>query len=109
LKRRDGTRTVMSDLFTSNADGSGLRRLTKTPYQDELFPSWDPSGERLAFVRYLPELFESELVEAGIGASVMQLNADGTCPKEILKPSIVAIYGAAWQPGPGREAGRIPC
>ena len=109
LKRRDGTRTETSDLFTIGADGTGLRRLTNTRYQDESFPSWDPSGERLAFVRYLPELVESELLETGIGASVMQINADGTCPREILKPSVVAIYGAAWQPGPGREARRIAC
>jgi Tol biopolymer transport system component len=109
LRRRDGTRTVSSDLFTIRADGSGLRRLTNTRYQDEVYPSWDPSGERLAFVRYLPELVESELGEIGVGASVMQMNTDGTCPREILEPSFIAIYGAAWQPGPGREAGRIAC
>jgi len=109
LRRRDGTRTVTSDLFTSRADGSGLRRLTNTRYQDEVYPSWNPSGERLAFVRYLPEPAENEFLEAGIGGSVMQINANGTCPREILEPSIVAIYGAAWQPGPGREAGRIAC
>jgi len=51
LRRRDGTRTETSDLFTIRSDGTGLRRLTKTRYQDESFPSWDPSGERLAFVR----------------------------------------------------------
>jgi dipeptidyl aminopeptidase/acylaminoacyl peptidase len=109
LRRRDGTRTVSSDLFTSKADGSGLQRLTKTRYQDEAYPSWDPSGERLAFVRNLPELAENELVEIGVGASVMQVNADGTCPREILEPSFVAIYGAGWQPGLGREVGRIAC
>jgi dipeptidyl aminopeptidase/acylaminoacyl peptidase len=109
LRRRDGTRTLSSDLFTSRADGSGLRRLTNTRYQAEAYPSWDPSGERLAFVRYLPEFAESELIEIGVGAAVMQMNADGTCPREILKPSVVAIYGASWQPGPGREAGRISC
>lgn len=109
LRRRDGTRTVSSDIFTIRADGSGLRRLTNTRFQDEAYPSWDPSGERLAFVRYLPEPVESELAEIGVGASVMQMNADGTCPQEILEPSVIAIYGAAWQPGPGREAGRIDC
>jgi tricorn protease-like protein len=109
LRRRDGTQTESSDLFTIKADGTGLRRLTKTRYQDEAFPSWDPSGERLAFVRYLPETVENELLEIGVGASVMQMNADGTCPREILESSIEAIYGAAWQPGPGREAGRIAC
>ena len=109
LRRRDGTRTVSSDLFTIRPDGSGLRRLTDTRFQDEAYLSWNPSGERLAFVRYLPEYTKNELIETGIGASVAQVNADGTCPKEILKPSFIAIYGAAWQPGPGREAGRIKC
>jgi Tol biopolymer transport system component len=109
LRYRDGKRTVSSDLFTIKADGSGLRRLTNTRYQDEAYPSWNPSGERLAFVRNLPEPVESEFVQIGLGAAVMQMNADGTCPREILKPSIFGIYGVAWQPGPGREAGRIEC
>jgi hypothetical protein len=109
LRRRDGTRTESSDLFTVRADGSGLRQLTDTRYQDEAYPSWDPSGERLAFVRYLPEPVENELLEIGVGAAVMQINADGTCPREILKPSLFAVYGVAWQPGPGRGAGRIKC
>lgn len=109
LRYRDGKRTMSSDLFTIEAGGSGLRRLTNTRYQDEVYPSWDPSGERLAFVRNLPEPVESELVQIGLGASVMQVNADGTCPREILRPSIFAVYGVAWQPGPGRGAGRIEC
>ena len=109
LRRRDGTHTESSDLFTIKADGTGLRRLTRTRDQAEDFPTWDPSGERLAFVRYLPETVENEFLEAGVGASVMQINADGTCAREILEPSIEAIYGAAWQPGPGRGAGRITC
>lgn len=109
FKRHDGTRTVTSDLFTIGADGTGLRRLTGTRDQTEAYPSWNPSGERLAFVRYLPETTENEFLEVGVGASVMQMNADGTCPREILEPSIEAIYGAAWQPGPGRGAGRIGC
>lgn len=109
LRRRDGTRTETSDLFTIKADGTGLRRLTSTRDQNEVFPSWNPSGERLAFVRYLPETVESELLEIGVGASVVQMNADGTCARDILKPSIEAIYGAAWQPGLGRGVGRIAC
>ncbi|HEX6228396.1 MAG TPA: hypothetical protein VFZ41_02915 [Solirubrobacterales bacterium] len=109
LLQRDGNRTFSGDVYTSRADGSRLRRLTKTRFQDESFPSWDPSGERLAFVRNLPEPVENELIELGVGASVVQMNADGTCLQEILEPSGSAIYGAAWQPGPGREAGRIAC
>jgi TolB protein len=110
LRRRDGTRSVSSDVYTARADGTGLRRITKTPSQDEFSPSWDPSGERLAFIRSLPESgMENELVEVGIGAAVMQMNADGTCPRVVVEPGFVGHYGAAWQPGPGRGAGRIDC
>lgn len=39
----------------------------------------------------------------------MQINADGTCEAEILSAPHIAFYGPTWQPGPGREAGRIEC
>lgn len=109
LVQRDGNRTVSSDIYTSRADGSGLRRLTKTRFRDEAYPSWDPSGQRLAFVRHLPEFLESELIQLGFGAKVVQMNADGTCSREVVESSIFGLYGAAWQPGPGRGAGRIAC
>jgi dipeptidyl aminopeptidase/acylaminoacyl peptidase len=109
LVQRDGNRTFSSDIYTSGTDGSGVRRLTRTRFQDEAYPSWDPSGERLAFIRNLPEPVENDLIQLGIGASVLQMNADGSCQRKILGPSIVGLYGVAWQPGPGREAGRIAC
>ncbi len=109
LVQRDGNRTFSSDIYTSRTDGSGARRLTRTRFRDEAYPSWDPSGERLAFIRNLPEPVENDLIELGIGASVLQMNADGSCQRKILGPSIVGLYGVAWQPGPGREAGRIAC
>jgi Tol biopolymer transport system component len=110
MRRRDGTRTVQSDIYTARASGSGLRRVTKTPFRDEAYPSWDPSGERLAFVRHLPEAQRAnDLIELGVGSALMQMNADGTCPRQVLAPDFAGIYGAAWQPGPGREAGRIAC
>ncbi len=111
LRLRDGTTTSTSDLFTVDADGNGLRRLTRTRYRNELYQSWDPSGERLAFVRY-PAMVDklTDRGEIGIGSKVMQMNSDGSCPRDILdqQPS-TAFYGVTWEPGPGREAGRIDC
>jgi TolB protein len=40
------------DLFVCGSDGSGLKRLTKTPTADEDFPAWSPDGTRLVFARY---------------------------------------------------------
>jgi Tol biopolymer transport system component len=106
-KRRKGGPAESAALFTIGAGGGEPRRLTRGPGIDR-FPSWDPSGERLAFVHYRPEV--TELDEIGIGSALMQVNADGSCPGRILGPARkVGLYGAAWQPGLGREAGRIAC
>jgi Tol biopolymer transport system component len=43
--------TAYFDLFVMNADGSGQRRLTRTP-QNEFVFSWSPDGRRLAFFRF---------------------------------------------------------
>jgi len=107
VKHGNGNDDTTTDLFTVKADGGGLHRLT-SGRKDDYFPSWDPSGERIAFVRYRPEVTERD--EIGIGSAVMEVNADGTCLRTVLRPSrYAAFYGTTWQPGPGREAGRIVC
>lgn len=111
LRLRDGTTTTTSDLFVIKADGKDLKRLTRTRYRDELFPSWDPSGERLAFVRNPPVVEKpTDFDELGVGGKVVQMNADGSCSGTVLdREPFTALYGAAWQPGPGRGTGRIAC
>jgi hypothetical protein len=96
-----------TDLFVINADGTGLRRLTHTPGRVELSPSWDPSGQRLAYVR-LP-VFRSEEAPFGYGNALMEINPDGTCQTKVSTPRPSLYFSPAWQPGPGREAGRIEC
>jgi Tol biopolymer transport system component len=99
----DGENT---DLFIVNADGTGLRRLTRTAGRAEISPSWDPSGERLAYVR-LP-LVRSESAPFGYSNALMQINADGTCATKVPTPRSL-FFTPAWQPGAGRGAGRIEC
>lgn len=96
-----------TDLFVVNADGTDLRRLTHTQGRPELYPSWDPSGARLAYVR-LP-LVRSEDAPFGYGNALMQINADGTCQTKVFSPRPALFFVPTWQPGPGREAGRIEC
>ena len=99
--------SLTSDLFTVRAGGGGLRRITGGIGND-YSQTWDPSGERLAFVHYLPERYEPD--ELGYGSAVLQVNADGSCLSPLLAPSFNrAFFGVAWQPGAGREAGRISC
>lgn len=72
------------------------------------WPSWDPSGQRLAFTG-LSGPGSAIGSEPHQGNSVMQVNADGSCLSRVFSTKRGVIYGSAWQPGPGREAGRIAC
>jgi TolB protein len=55
---RDGRRIAFTSvqrggIFVMNADGSGLRRVTRSPTLD-VQPTWSPDGRRLAFARPVP-------------------------------------------------------
>lgn len=102
-----GDREEDSDLYVIDADGSGVRRLTRSPGRVELSPSWDPSGERLVYVR-LPAT-RSEDAPFGFRTSLMQVNADGTCETKVVSAPRTFFFAPVWQPGPGRGAGRIEC
>jgi TolB protein len=99
------------ELYTINADSTGLRRLTRSDDILESAPGWDPSGQRIAYVRAKADT--SFVPVLGLlfptGNSIMQVNADGTCNRKVISLRKVAFYGVSWQPGPGREAGPIAC
>jgi len=95
------------DLYVAAADGSSVRRLTFSPSRREEAPSWDPSGARLAYTQLPAKLTFDALT--GIGSSIVEINADGTCKHRVLFTYGLSYRAAAWQPGPGREAGRIQC
>jgi TolB protein len=98
---------IRKDLYVMRVDGSGLTRLTRSPRLLEEWPSWDPSGKRIAFNSYRPG---PGLLRLPTDTSVMQVNADGTCLTKVLASRFrESLGGAAWQPGPGREAGPIEC
>jgi hypothetical protein len=100
----------MGELYVANADFTHERRITRTPEIDESGPSWDPGGNRLAFLA-TPEA--EDLL--GLKAEVVESNVGGTCAKVISKPRApknrldVAIQPPAWIPGPGRSVGPLSC
>lgn len=71
------------------------------------WPSWDPSGQRLAFIR--TRVIENGYDNPMKGDALMAINADGTCLKRVYTDRETTLYGATWQPGSGREAGPISC
>ena len=70
-------------------------------------PTWDPSSRRLAFVRYDGKVYPQSLF--GVGDTLVEINADGSCETKIGSAESVAVIAPAWQPGPGRGAGPILC
>jgi Tol biopolymer transport system component len=107
VTRLGGLPVIGGDLFVADSDGSGAKRLTFTPNRRETGPSWDPSGQRLAYMQY-PAKLTAEAQE-GIGSSIMEINADGTCRHRLLFTYGLSYAEPAWRPGVGREAGRIAC
>ncbi len=95
-----------TELAVANADGSGLTILTHTRALASA-PGWDPSGQRLVYTQFPVPRGESTFL--GVGDSIMEINPDGSCRTKVLSEPGVILFGATWQPGPGREAGPISC
>jgi Tol biopolymer transport system component len=100
-------RVVRSDLISVPFSG-GAPRIVTSARGGLRWPSWDPSGQRLAFTR-IGGAGPAIGSDPHQGNSVMQVNADGSCLGRVLSTRRGIIYGTAWQPGPGRDAGPISC
>jgi dipeptidyl aminopeptidase/acylaminoacyl peptidase len=107
---REGNRPLASStLLVMPAKGGRATKLA-TVNGGLAWPSWDPSSQRLSFTRLGGGVLGRTSMPHE-GNSVMQVNADGSCLSRLLsvEPDGGTLYGSAWQPGPGREAGPIVC
>jgi len=84
------------DIFTSDAAGSSLRRLTRTP-ELEGSPTWSPDGRRLAFT------VTSALDAPRPVSEIWVMNADGTDRRRLSAPG-ASDHNPAWSPGGWRIA-----
>ena len=102
---------TIGELYTMNLDGSQPRRLTHNRDKIETSPSWDPSGQRLAYT----EIKADTSFDPGLallfptGDAIAEINADGSCRRTVRSSARVALYGVAWQPGLERGAPRLAC
>jgi Tol biopolymer transport system component len=101
----------IGELYVVAADGSHWRRLTRNRTREEEAPSWDPSGQRLAFAQSTGP----GTLGFGFNNIIAQVNADGSCLTRLVgrprsdRESDTALFAPTWRPGPGREAGPISC
>jgi dipeptidyl aminopeptidase/acylaminoacyl peptidase len=105
-RRDDATSQPIVELFVARADGGGAKRLLRKRGL-VAWPSWDPSGSRLTFTRSAVD--SSNSLKPLEGDKVMAINADGTCLTKVFSDPELTLFGSAWQPGVGREAGPISC
>jgi Tol biopolymer transport system component len=102
---------ALGELYLVNADGSHWRRLTRNRTREEEAPSWDPSGQRLAFAQSTGP----GTIGLGLINVISEINADGSCLTRIVgksrseSASEMGLYAPTWRPGPGREAGQLAC
>lgn len=82
-------------------------RLLRRSHKLLAWPSWDPSGQRVAYTR--TRVVENGYTDPKKGDALMAINTDGTCLTKVFSDPDMTLYGAAWQPGAGREAGPIAC
>lgn len=112
FRRRDGVEAVghesrsYGELYVSDRDGGHLRRLSNTRTLHEAAPAWSSDGKRIAYTRSA----RPEPLSFGFTNSVIEINANGTCPTPLLRWSRghVGTYGPSWFLG--RQAlGPIRC
>jgi WD40-like Beta Propeller Repeat len=104
----EGERKLKSSTLLVVPAGGGRPRPLVRIRHGLFSPSWDPSGQRIAFTRrngFPPGKFALFPRPNSIAA----INSDGTCLTTVAKLTRGFFAGAAWQPGPGRGAGPIVC
>jgi len=102
----DGSQPI-DELRVTRVGAFPRSRLLRRSHKLLLRPSWDPSGQQIAFTR--TRVVENGYDDPMRNDALMAINADGTCLKKIYSDPETTLYGAAWRPGPGREAGPISC
>src|SRR5918992_1576892 len=70
---------LLAELYVMNADGTGLKRLTRNRGDDHA-PSWSPDGRRIAFAsdRNYPDTFNHELYSIRPNGSCLTWLTNGT-------------------------------
>jgi dipeptidyl aminopeptidase/acylaminoacyl peptidase len=108
-KEVDDRRTLIgTELMIVSTEGGEPKRLVWVR-GGTAWPTWDPSGSRIAFTA-LADAGGEDSPYPQDGDALMEINPDGTCLTKVYSLGTRgAVEGAAWQPGAERGAGPISC
>ncbi len=91
--RRDGN----YEIYTMNADGSSETRITTDEAGADGWPTWSPSGDRIAFQKSVPGSSPYQI-------QLWVMNADGTGAHQLVAASPVQDKQPDWSPDGTRIA-----
>jgi TolB protein len=93
---RKGSGKEEDNIWVMDSQGKNLKRLTNTPWWENVFPGWSPDGTEIAFFRYSYS-GEGEYGPAGLWA----VKSDGSGERLVteIKNFVGSVLGApAWSP-----------
>lgn len=91
--------TVTQQIWVINRDGTGLRQLTFPGASHDVFPSWSPQGNAIAFERDTPDFSTGAIYIINADGSGQKLVLEGTGRDAIVLPH--TYFGMM-----GRQAGK---
>jgi Tol biopolymer transport system component len=87
------------EIFVMNANGSGLRQVTKNKVDDGA-PAWSPNGDRLVFHRWLADPSQADPDDRQ--ADLITVRVNGTGERNLTRSPGILDLQAVWSPN-GRE------
>ena len=82
------------DLYVMNGDGTGVTRLTNSPFGDD-FPGWSPDQQQLTYTYGIEECSSNG---SGPQPDVLVINADGTSSRNLTN-TVLPDGISDWSPG----------
>jgi Tol biopolymer transport system component len=103
-----GLRLVSTKLISVPTSG-GRTKVLATIVGGARWPSWDPSGSRIAFTALATRNRGGDF-SPGPHSALMEINADGSCPTTVYTAKDGGwVLGGAWRLGKGRGTRPISC